>query len=82
MTENAGAGVVPVAEIVPSPVRHFADGTWEPWVAEEVIARHYGVSPRTIRRWRRRGLPSKKFGGVRRYRLSDCVSWHEQWRSP
>jgi hypothetical protein len=54
---------------------------WEPWWDEGMIARHYGVSTRTIRRWRRIGMPSRVFGGVRRYRLSDCEGWHEQRRS-
>lgn len=54
---------------------------WEPWLDEGMVARHYGVSARTIRRWRRIGMPSRVFGGVRRYRLSDCEGWHEQRRS-
>ena len=54
---------------------------WEPWLGEAQVAGHYGVSTRTIRRWRRIGMPSRVFGGVRRYRLSDCEGWHEQRRS-
>ena len=62
------------------PARASAVG-WEPWLDEGIVARHYGVSTRTIRRWRRIGMPSRVFGGVRRYRLSDCEGWQEQRRS-
>jgi hypothetical protein len=57
------------------------DVPWEPWLGEGLVARHYGVSTRTIRRWRRSGMPSRVFGGVRRYRLSECEGWHQQRRS-
>jgi DNA-binding transcriptional MerR regulator len=51
---------------------------WEPWLDERAVASHYGVSTRTIRRWRASGMPSRAFGGVRRYRLSECEQWHQQ----
>jgi hypothetical protein len=55
-----------------------AAGLWEPWLDERGLANHYRVSTRTIRRWRASGMPSRVFGGVRRYRLSACEHWHEQ----
>jgi hypothetical protein len=62
------------------PLRRSSNGPgdWEPWVAEQAVARHYDVSTRTIRRWRAAGMPSQVFGGVRRYRFSECELWHRQ----
>jgi hypothetical protein len=51
---------------------------WEPWVSEEVMARHFSVSDRTVRRWRQQGMPSRLIGGARRYRISECEAWHER----
>lgn len=51
---------------------------WEPWVSEIVIARHYNVSARTVRRWRAQGMPSRLLGGSRRFRLSEVESWHAE----
>lgn len=72
---------IDVAAVLSLP-RRAGSQAWEPWLAEGAIARHYDVSTRTIRRWRRLGMPSSVFGGVRRYRLADCEGWHEQRRSP
>ena len=55
---------------------------WEPWVSEEVVARHFGVSDRTVRRWRQEGMPSRLIGGARRYRISACEAWHERRETP
>jgi hypothetical protein len=61
------------------PDRHTRDGVrWEPWVDETVIARHFDVSTRTVRRWRADGMPSKLIGCSRRYRISHAESWHER----
>jgi hypothetical protein len=51
---------------------------WEPWLDDATIARHFSVSSRTVRRWRAEGMPSKRLGGARRYRLSDAEAWHER----
>jgi hypothetical protein len=59
------------------PARVDAAGrTWEPWVDERMIARHFNASDRTIRRWRSLGMPSRLFEGLRRYRVSECEAWH------
>lgn len=79
-TSGAGEAVATMGSIVAFPDRGAV--SWEPWLTEETLARHYDVSERTIRRWRRRGMPSRMFGGARRYRLSECEGWHEQRRSP
>ena len=71
-----------VAKILTFPVTRRAVGPFEPWLGEDTVARHLGVSARTIRRWRASGMPSRLFEGARRYRLSDCESWHDVRRSP
>jgi hypothetical protein len=53
----------------PSPAK------WEPWVDEATCARHFSVSARTLRRYRRLGCPSRKLAGHRRYRLSEVEAW-------
>ncbi len=71
-SEAAGQG-----RVIAFPPRFDAGGgVWEPWVDERVIARHFGTSARTIRRWRELGMPSRRFGGARRYRVSECEAWH------
>ncbi len=64
--------------VVALPSRTGESIVWEPWHDERVVARHYGVSTRTVRRWRAAGMPSRSIGGVRRYRLSACELWHER----
>jgi hypothetical protein len=67
------------ARVIAFPARFDASGAaWEPWVDERTIARHFNASARTIRRWRELGMPSRLFGGLRRYRVSECESWHER----
>jgi|tagenome__1003787_1003787.scaffolds.fasta_scaffold13258677_1 hypothetical protein len=63
--------------VLAMPARPENREPWEPWLDGRALARHYGVSTRTVRRWRAVGMPSRSFGGVRRYRLSDCERWHE-----
>jgi hypothetical protein len=65
--------------VVAFPERRAEDGErWEPWVVEAVLARHFGVSGRTVRRWREQGMPSHLIGGSRRYRISQAEAWHER----
>ena len=64
--------------VVAFPSGRGESNVWEPWQDERAVARHYGVSTRTIRRWRAAGMPSRSIGGVRRYRLSECEDWHER----
>ncbi|UGS35246.1 hypothetical protein DSM104329_01632 [Capillimicrobium parvum] len=62
--------------VIPFPDRFDDHGTrWQPWVAERVVANHFGVSGRTVRRWQTQGMPSRMVGGSRRYRLSICDEW-------
>jgi hypothetical protein len=63
--------------VFPFPARYNEHGVrWEPWCDEGAAARHFGVSGATVRRWRKLGMPSRRFGGARRYRLSECDAWH------
>lgn len=61
-----------LGDVIPFPRQH------EPWMTEMQLANHFGVTTRTIRNWRAQGMPSQKFGGIRRYRLSDVMAWHEE----
>jgi phage terminase Nu1 subunit (DNA packaging protein) len=64
--------------LVVFPARERDGRAWEPWVDEPTIARHFGaVSTRTIRRWRKQGMPSRMNGGRRQYRISECEAWHD-----
>jgi phage terminase Nu1 subunit (DNA packaging protein) len=63
------------AQVIAFPTRRRDGVQWEPWVAEAVVARHLGVSTRTVRRWRKEGMPSKLFRGSRRFRLSEIEHW-------
>jgi hypothetical protein len=70
-----GAERVP-ARMITFPARRDDGGRlWEPWVDERAVARHFGASERTIRRWRALGMPSRLFAGLRRYRISECEAW-------
>lgn len=48
----------------------------ERWVDERAVSRHFGVSTRTVRRWRAMGMPSLLVGSARRYRLREVERWH------
>ena len=70
------------ARVIAFPTRRDDAGLpWEAWVDERAIARHFGASERTVRRWRVLGMPSHLFGGLRRYRISECEAWHGGERS-
>ena len=62
--------------VVAFPDRWRGPERWEPFVAETVVARHFGVTTRTVRRWRLAGMPSYAIGGCRRFRLSECEAWY------
>src|SRR4051812_43528057 len=49
----------------------------EAWVNERAVATYFSVSTRTVRRWRRAGMPSRLFNGARRYRISEVERWHQ-----
>ena len=50
----------------------------ECWVDEQAVSRHFGVSTRTVRRWRAAGMPSLLVGGARRYRIGEVERWHRE----
>lgn len=67
------------AQVIAFPERRAeGGGAWEPWVSEDAIARHFGVSTRTVRRWRADGLASMLVGAQRRYRIGEAERWHRQ----
>jgi excisionase family DNA binding protein len=63
------------ARLVQFPLRRLDGDRWEPWIDERALARYFGVSTRTVRRWRREGMPSRRVGGGRRYRISLADVW-------
>lgn len=67
------------ATVLRFPTRFDDSGDpWESWVDERRVARHFGVSDRTVRRWTAAGMPSRRYGGSRRFRLSQCEAWHAE----
>ena len=56
----------------------------EPLVTKAELARHLAVSPRTIERWQRHGMPVRRLWTRRRdgrapvrYRVSEVMAWLE-----
>jgi hypothetical protein len=64
------------AQVIPFPARRRDGDVSEPWLDGTQLGRHFGVSDRTVRRWRAEGMPSKLLGGSRRYRISEAERWH------
>ena len=70
--------------VVPPPAqRRQAPPPPEPYVGTRELARTLGVSPRTIRRWIKEGLPSQTWGmgNIRRYRVSEAIEWAKRRES-
>lgn len=65
-------------QVLTFPARWVDGDPWEPYVDERTIARYFGVSERTIRRWRSQGMPGDLKGGARRYKIGLCEQWHER----
>ncbi len=63
------------ARVLPLSERQVQGQAWEPWLDEVAMAKFFCVSTRTVRRWQHAGMPSEKYGGLRRYRLSACEGW-------
>ena len=67
------------AKIIQFPPRINEGELWEPWLTEKAVALHFGVSERTVRRWRLvDGMPSRLFRGSRRFRLSQIEAWDRE----
>jgi phage terminase Nu1 subunit (DNA packaging protein) len=48
------------------------------WLTREELAGELKVSPSTVDRWRREGMPSELWGprsGTRRFPLAACLAW-------
>jgi phage terminase Nu1 subunit (DNA packaging protein) len=48
------------------------------WLTREELAVALKVSPSTVDRWRREGMPSELWGprsGTRRFPLAACLAW-------
>jgi hypothetical protein len=69
-------------QLIAFPQRRRDGEQWEGWVDETIVARHFGVSSRTVRRWRTHGCPSMLIGGLRKYRIGALEAWHAERRPP
>lgn len=47
------------------------------FLSKAALAAHYGVSVRTIRTWRERGLPGYRVGREVMYPVDECDRWIE-----
>jgi hypothetical protein len=47
------------------------------FLSKSALAAHYGVSERTIRTWRERGLPGVRVGREVMYPVDECDRWIE-----
>jgi phage terminase Nu1 subunit (DNA packaging protein) len=51
----------------------------EPEVSEAQLAEHFDVGDATIRRWKRAGMPTKKYNSrLYRYKLSEVEYWLQE----
>ena len=48
------------------------------FLSKTALAAHYGISERTIRTWRERGLPGIRVGREVMYPLDECDRWIER----
>ena len=48
------------------------------FLSKPALAAHYGVSERTIRTWRERGLPGVRCGREVMYPVEECDRWIER----
>lgn len=49
------------------------------WVGKAAIARHFGVSVRTIEAWLANGMPcARPSSRMVRFRVADCGTWYQQ----
>jgi excisionase family DNA binding protein len=58
------------------PITHIAGGLHdEPWRGKRDIAAFFDISVRSVERMVAAGMPSRKIGGQRRFRLSEVDGW-------
>jgi phage terminase Nu1 subunit (DNA packaging protein) len=65
------------AQIIPFPRRSDPMGN-TPMVSKKQLARFFDAGTSTVDRWCREGMPWHPVGGRRRFRVSECESWHAQ----
>ncbi len=45
------------------------------FLSKEALAEYVGVSPRTVKTWREKGLPGRKLGRVVMFEVSEVEAW-------
>jgi len=50
----------------------------EPFISRRELAELLGIHINTVDRWVAEGMPSHKWGKVRRFKASQCVEWAER----
>ena len=46
-----------------------------PWVTPQGLADHFGVSLRTVQRWKAEGLPCLERRSIVRFQVTDAEEW-------
>jgi phage terminase Nu1 subunit (DNA packaging protein) len=64
------------ADVVDLAAHRAAQGAPEGWCRKPDVARHFGVSVRTVERWPAAGMPSRKASrSLVLFRPSECETW-------
>ncbi len=76
---SAGLALTVPAELVEAIAERAAElvATRPRFLSKTALAAHYGVSERTIRTWRERGLPGVRCGREVMYEIDACDRWIE-----
>lgn len=68
-----------VVDLEAARARRGAAGGTEPWVRKDWLAEWFSVSPRSIERWVKRGMPHKKYGVIL-FQVGACERWLDEQR--
>lgn len=72
---------IPISEALIEQIAERVAGLVEPrprYLSRKALAVHYGVTERTVRTWRGRGLPGVRVGREVMYPIQECDLWIER----